>query len=185
MLFRELLARELPMFRWAALLRTLRLMDLSGEIHSGCFFQGITGLQFIAPQSLPLLQHAADPPPIYWLNATDPASMCGLGLQGLPHRLPRRIESNHLVYRGAELIATSQRKGRKLHFSIAADDPDMSVCLGFLHHLLNRSVQPRRHITVETINDRPATESPYLPVLMDAFDVVRDPQSITLYSRIL
>jgi ATP-dependent Lhr-like helicase len=183
-LFRELLIREMPMFRWAALLRTLRLMDLSGEIHSGCFFQGISGLQFIAPELLSLLQHEADPPPIYWLNAIDPASMCGLGLQALPHRLPRRIESNHLVYRGAELIATSQRKGRKIHFSITPDDPDISACLGFLHHLLNRRFQPRRHLTVETINDQPATQSAYLPVFVNAFDVVRDPESITLYSRI-
>jgi hypothetical protein len=89
-----------------------------------------------------------------------------------------------LVYRGAELIVTSQRKGRKIHFSIAPDDPDLSACLGFLHHLLNRRFQPRRHITVETINDQPATESAYLPVFVDAFDVVRDPESITLYSRI-
>jgi ATP-dependent Lhr-like helicase len=183
-LFRELLIRELPMFRWATLLRTLRLMDLSGEIHSGCFFKGIGGLQFIAPQWLSLLQHQADPPPLYWLNAVDPASLCGLGLNALPYHLPRRIESNHLVYRGAELIATSRRKGRDIDFHIAPDDPDLSTCLGFLHHLLNRRVQPRRHLTVETINSLPATESPYLPLFVEAFDVVRDPGSMTLYSRV-
>jgi ATP-dependent Lhr-like helicase len=183
-LFRELLLRELPMLRWAALLRSLRLMDLSGEIHSGCFFQGVNGLQFIAPEMLPLLQHDTDPSPIYWLNAVDPASMCGLGLQELPYRLPRRIESNHLVYRGAELIATSRRSGRRIDFNIDPDDPAFSTSLGFLHHLLNRRFQPRRHLTVETINDQPATQSPYLPLFADAFDVVRDPESITLYSRI-
>lgn len=182
-LFRELLARELPMFRWAALLRTLRLMDLSGEIHAGCFFQGIAGLQFIAPECLSLLQHETDQRTIYWLNAMDPASVCGLGLQALQQNLPRRIASNHLIYRGAELMVTSQRKGRKIHFYIAPDDPDLSTGLGFLHHLLNRRFQPRRHLTVETINDQPATESPYLPIFMDAFDVVRDPKSITLYRR--
>jgi hypothetical protein len=50
--------------------------------------------------------------------------------------------------------------------------------------LLNRRFQPRRHLTVETINDQPATQSAYLPVFVNAFDVVRDPESITLYSRI-
>jgi ATP-dependent Lhr-like helicase len=183
-LFRELLMRELPMFRWTALLRTLRLMDLSGEIYSGCFFKGITGLQFIAPERLSLLQYETDPQPIYWLNATDPASMCGLGLQASGPSLPRRIESNHLVYRGAELVASSQRKGRIIHFNIAPDDPDLSACLVFLHHLLNRSFQPHRHLTVETINDRPAIESPYLPVFRNAFDVVRDIKSITLFRHI-
>ena len=113
----------------------------------------------------------------------DPASMCGLGLPDLPYALPRRIESNHLVYRGAELLAVSQRKGRRIQFNIAPDDPDLGACLGFLDHLLNRSFQARRHITVETINDQPATESPYLTVFMNAFDVVRDPKSITLYRR--
>ena len=80
------------------------------------FFQGISGLQFIAPDLLSMLQHQTDQQPIFWLNAMDPASMCGLGLQDLGQSLPRRIESNHLVYRGAELIVTSQRKGRKIHF---------------------------------------------------------------------
>jgi ATP-dependent Lhr-like helicase len=183
-LFRELLVRELPMFGWASLLRTLRLMDLSGEIHAGCFFQGISGLQFIAPECLSLLQQETDRRTIYWLNAIDPASVCGLGLQAFKQNLPRRIASNHLVYRGAELMVISQRKGRKIHFHIAPDDPDLSASLGFLHHLLNRSFQPRRHLTVETINAQPATESPYLPIFMDAFDVVRDPESITLYRRI-
>ncbi len=182
-LFRELLARELPMFRWAALLRTLRLMDLTGEIHSGCFYEGISGLQFIAPERLALLRHATEPQPIYWLNAMDPASMCGLGLKDLPHSLPRRIASNHLVYRGTQLMAISQRKGRKLNFNTTPDDPDLTACLGFLHHLLYRSFQPRRYITVETINEQPATESPYLRIFGDAFEVVRDPKTITLYRR--
>jgi len=183
-LFRELLVRELPMFRWASLLRTLRLMDLSGEIYSGSFFKGIAGLQFISLQSLSLLQHEPEGRSIYWLNAADPASVCGLGLQALGKTLPRRIESSHLVYRGAEVIVTSRRRGRHMQFNIPPDDPDIAACLGFLHHLLNRAFQPLRHITIETINDQIATESPYLPVFMDGFDVVRDPRSITLYRRL-
>ena len=39
-LFRELLARELPEFRWGELFRSLYLMELSGEVVSGAFFQG-------------------------------------------------------------------------------------------------------------------------------------------------
>ncbi len=182
-LFRELLARELPMFQWASLVRTLRLMDLSGEIYAGCFFQGIAGLQFISPKYLSLLQQDSESKPIYWLNAIDPASMCGLGLSDLARPLPRRIAPNHLVYRGAELMVTSRRKGRKIMFHIPPDDPDVGACLGFLHHLLNRRFRPRRHITVETINDGTATQSAYLPAFMDGFDVVRDPKAITLYRR--
>ena len=183
-LFRELLLRELPMFRWATLIRTLRIMDLSGEIYSGCFFDGITGLQFIAPEMLSLLQHETDRPPIYWINATDPASLCGLGLKALGNTLPPRIESNLLVYRGDELIVISRRRGRHIQFNLPPDDSDLvGAGLGFLHHLLHRAFQPLRHITIETINDHSAVESPYLPVFMDGFDVVREPRSMTLYRR--
>ncbi len=183
-LFRELLTRELPAFRWADLLRTLRLMDLSGEIHSGCFFQGIAGLQFIAPSALARLTRPAAAPPLFWLNALDPASLCGLGLAPLKEQLPPRIDSNHLVYRGAELMVTSRRRGRHIVFHIPPDDPDLGACLAFLYHLLDRAAQPQRQLTIMSINDRPSNESPYLPVFMDAFDVVRDPRSITLYKRI-
>ncbi|MGA2108393.1 MAG: hypothetical protein ABSH25_12215, partial [Syntrophorhabdales bacterium] len=45
-LFRELLANELPLLQWPAIFRALRLMELSGECLSGHFFEGIPGIQF-------------------------------------------------------------------------------------------------------------------------------------------
>jgi len=45
-LFRELTQRELPAFRWHRLFRSLRLMELSGEILAGRFFDDIPGPQF-------------------------------------------------------------------------------------------------------------------------------------------
>src|SRR5512143_223445 len=45
-LFRELLVNELPPLQWRAVFRSLRLMELSGEVMSGHFFQGISGPQF-------------------------------------------------------------------------------------------------------------------------------------------
>ena len=42
-LFRELLQRELPAFRWSSVFRSLRIMELSGEILAGYFFHGIPG----------------------------------------------------------------------------------------------------------------------------------------------
>ncbi|HUV07672.1 MAG TPA: ATP-dependent helicase, partial [Spirochaetia bacterium] len=47
-LFKEILSYELPHFKWAELFHTLRLMELSGEILTGRFFEGIPGIQFIA-----------------------------------------------------------------------------------------------------------------------------------------
>ena len=39
-LFRQLVAYELPLLQWAAIFRALRLMELSGEILSGLLFRG-------------------------------------------------------------------------------------------------------------------------------------------------
>ena len=56
-LFKQVLQREAPPFRWAALFRTLRIMELSGEVLGGCFFDGLSGLQFVSHQAF--LQVAA------------------------------------------------------------------------------------------------------------------------------
>ena len=55
-LFRELLHKELPQFRWSGIFRSLRVMELSGEILSGQFFKDIPGLQFILPAAFQKLQ---------------------------------------------------------------------------------------------------------------------------------
>ena len=47
--FRELLEAELPRLRWSRLFRSLRLMEFSGEVVAGRFFDGIPGLQFASP----------------------------------------------------------------------------------------------------------------------------------------
>ena len=52
-LFRELLARELPPFGWSRIFRALRLMELSGEVLAGRFFDGVPGLQFYRSVRLP------------------------------------------------------------------------------------------------------------------------------------
>ena len=55
LLFRELLQREAAPFRWAVLFRSLRLMELSGEVQAGRFFHGMPGPQFIAHRAFRLL----------------------------------------------------------------------------------------------------------------------------------
>ncbi len=47
--FREILELELPPLRWARLFRSLRLMEFSGEVVTGRFFDGIHGVQFALP----------------------------------------------------------------------------------------------------------------------------------------
>ena len=99
-LFRELVAYELPLLQWANDLRALRLMELSGEILSGHFFEGIPGIQFISHEAFRFLNEPFAEDRVYWMNAVDPASLCGIRLDSLKGVFPSRIPSTHLAYRG-------------------------------------------------------------------------------------
>ncbi|UCE20559.1 MAG: DEAD/DEAH box helicase [Gemmatimonadota bacterium] len=182
-LFRELLTKESTPFRWANVFRSLRLMELSGEVLSGYFFEGISGPQFISHRALHILRRNLPKEAIYWMNATDPASCCGLRLEGLKRSLPRRIDTTHLVFHGTRLVFVSKRNGKNLTFHIPPEDPQLQEYLCPLHHLLTRRFQPLRRITIETINDEAAPRSPYLDAIRTAFDTMVDFKSVTLYRR--
>ncbi|MDX9975523.1 MAG: helicase-related protein, partial [FCB group bacterium] len=124
-LFRELLAEEQTGFRWSTLFRTLRLMELSGEIVSGSFFQGVPGLQFVEPATVRQLQHPLDEDAVFWMNADDPASLCGTDLDELRSLLPKRLSGTHLVFRGRKVVLISRRNGKELEFQVPPDDPDV------------------------------------------------------------
>ena len=180
LVFRELVERELPPFRWRALFRALRMLELSGEVVAGRFFEGIPGLQFMSLPALRTLQEGLPEDYVWWLNAADPASPCGLGPVELGFDLPRRIPSNHLVFHGRRLVLVSQRRGAHLAIHVPVDHPSLTDYLEFLKVQLGRTVRPRRSITVETINDEPASSSPYRAVLHDLFHVARSPNAMRL-----
>jgi ATP-dependent Lhr-like helicase len=182
-LFRELLRNELPAFRWSAIFRALRLMELSGELLTGYFFHGIPGPQFMSHDAFRSLQRPLSEEVVYWISATDPSSLCGIPLESLKGKLPRRIPGTHLVYRESVLILISRQSGKKLSFHVPPDDPSIPACLEFLRVMMNRKFQPIRRISIETINEKPAGTSPYLPVFRTVFDVSVDHRKVTLYSR--
>lgn len=182
-LFRELLHRESPAFQWSALFRSLRLMELSGEVLSGYFFEGIPGPQFIAHGAFRLLQRALPEKAIYWVNAADPISLCGIGLDELRAELPRRHAGTHLVYRGEELIVISERQGKALTIRPPVDDPDLPEALGVIGHMMERGSPPLRRIRIETINDGQAAKSPYLDVFRTLFEVHVDFREVTIHRR--
>jgi ATP-dependent Lhr-like helicase len=182
--FRELLARELPMLRWSPLFRSLRLMELSGEVLAGHFFDGIDGLQFIAPEVLPRLVQALPEDMVFWLNALDPACLCGLELPQLRGRLPRRLPGVHLVYHGARPVVFSHGLGARLEILVPADHPRLAEYFGFLDHLLARRVMPLRAIGVQHINRAPAPrQEAYVAALAKRFEVTVDPKEVTLHRR--
>ena len=182
-LFRELLSRELPAFQWSRLFRTLRIMELSGEVLSGQFFSGIPGLQFISPVAFRELRDGLPEDAIYWMNAIDPASPCGLVLEELRGQLPARRASSHLVYHGSRIVVISQRNGAELEIRVPADHPRLNEFLEFLGVLLTRQFSPRRAVTVASINGEPAVGSPYAEVLEERFQTSREPTGLKLRRR--
>jgi ATP-dependent Lhr-like helicase len=97
--------------------------------------------------------------------------------------LPPRVASTHLVYRGKDLKVVSKRNGKELSFLVPHGDPDLPCYFISLHHLVTRKFQPLRRITIETINDEKATESPYVPALRRAFDVSVDPKEVVIFRK--
>jgi ATP-dependent Lhr-like helicase len=183
-LFRELLAREATPFRWPDVFRSLRLMELSGEVLAGYFFRGIPGPQFMSHAALRVFLRGAPAEPVFWLSAVDPASACGLPLNGLRGELPKRVEGTHLVYRRTRLALVSQRNGRSLQLNLAPDDEGVLECLGLFRHLLGRDYAPLRRVVIETINGEPAPASPYLPAFRQLFETVVDIKRVSLFRHL-
>jgi len=160
-LFKQILEHELPLLRWPKVFRTLRLMELSGEILSGMFFQGIPGIQFASHDAYRALQKELPEDAVYWMNACDPASLCGTGLEEFQAALPRRSGSNWVVFHGADVILTLTRDGKDLSVRLESGDPLLQEALNIFKFFLTREFNRRQSAAVETANGVPITESPY------------------------
>ncbi len=159
-LFRELVSNELPPLQWRAIFRALRLMELSGEIISGYFFEGISGLQFMSHEAFRMLRGPLPQDAVYWINATDPVSLCGSSA-GAGQGLPPRIASTHLVYHGSRLVMISKRLGKSIDLFVGPDDAHLRDYFSLFKDLLTREFNPIQKIIVETINNGPVLDSPY------------------------
>lgn len=196
LLFRELLNRELPTMNWRTLFRSIRLMELAGEITQGYFFKEIPGPQFVSPAALRDLHQWNNPTngrshngqsktehkqkDTFWINAADPISLSGIGIDALRGLYPRRIASNHIVYNGSTMVIVSEKNGRQLTINVPSTDPLLTSYFDVFKHMLYRSFEPKTKVTIETINDSPARQSEYLSVFETCFDVVKDHKSIYL-----
>ena len=160
-LFRQLLSYEQPLLQWGSIFRALRLMEFLGEILSGHFFEGIPGIQFISHEAFRFLNEPLPEDRVFWMNAADPASLCGMKLDSLKGVLPSRIPSTHLVYQGERLVLISRRNGRVLTFRFSSDDLRVPEYLSFFKVLLSREFSPEKVITVETINGKQAQQSEF------------------------
>jgi ATP-dependent Lhr-like helicase len=119
---------------------------------------------------------------VWWVNAADPVSPCGLGLAGLD-ALPRRVPTSHLVCHGSRVVVVSERRGRSLQIRVGPDHPNLGEYLGFIKVLLTRSIRPARAIVVETINGEDSAAGPYRTALAALFHTTRDGSSLRLMRR--
>ncbi len=159
-LFRDLVANELPPLQWRAVFRSLRLMEFSGEIVSGYFFKGVSGVQFASQEAFRLLQDPLPEDSVFWINAADTASLCGIAagnVQGLPPRVP----STYLVYHGSRMVMIAKRQGKVLDIFVPADDPRLPDYFNLFKHLLGREFNPAPRISIEMVNNEPAMGSAY------------------------
>jgi len=163
--FRELLEHELPNLRWAKLFRALRLLELSGEIISGHFFEGVPGIQFATHEAIRRLVEPLPSERIYFVNACDPASVCGLGLGALSAQLPRRVSSNWMVFRGSQLVLVLQKDGKELTVLAGPGDAVLEPALTIYRFFLGREFSPISCVAVETVNGVAANASPFAPAL--------------------
>jgi ATP-dependent Lhr-like helicase len=182
-LFRELLDRELPRLRWSAVFRALRMLELSGEVIAGRFFDAVPGVQFMSHAAFRMLEGGLVEDRVWWVNATDPASPCGLGLETFRDTLPRRVASNHVVFHGRRVVIVSERRGGRLDVRVGADHPKILDYFRFLGGLLGRSVKPFKAVTVETINDESAASSAYREPLSQIFHVTRTHTGLRITRR--
>ena len=176
--FREILERETDGLRWRDVFRPLRLLELAGEVVSGCFFEGISGLQFASRAALKKLRHGRNKQHDFWLSAIDPACVSGLSLN---LETPRRVPTSHIVYINGQIAMVSTRLGKSLDIRIPPEDATHELLYAPLQHLLHRRVAPHHRLVVEEINQTPALKSPYLPILREIFDVNPGASSITLF----
>ncbi len=178
---RELLQRELPALQWSRVFRTLRLMELSGEVVAGVFFEGLSGLQFMAPGAFRQLERGLPEDLVYWICAADPASLCGVDAEGLKGELPSRLATTHLVYHGRQLVLVSRKKAKELDVRVPADHPRLLDYFEVLRHLLGREFDPQSSLTLEKINGENAAHSPYLRKLESLFQVTREGSEARLW----
>jgi ATP-dependent Lhr-like helicase len=167
--FRELAALEAPGL-WSAAFRSLRTLELSGEIVAGRFFDGVPGLQFATPRAVERLRDGIVSDAPWWCSAIDAASPCGIDLESERRRWPRRVATTRLVFRGARLVAVLRRGGAEIE--IREGGVAAGGVVEPLAQALTRSVRPERSVDVETINGEPAAASAFAG-LFDAFDRTR------------
>jgi ATP-dependent Lhr-like helicase len=130
-----------------------------------------------------LLQRSLPDEAVFWLNACDPVSPCGMPLEAVRGVFPRRVPSNHLVFHGSRPVLISERNGKSLTIAVTPEDPSLTRYFCVLHHLLSRPFQSVRQLTIETINGEAAGRSAYVDDIRTCFEVRVDYTDLVIYRQ--
>jgi hypothetical protein len=120
------------------------------------------------------------------MNAADPSSPAGLAVQNILPSVERgapairRTASSRLCFRGAELLAVSNRSCRELEIFIPPDDPDIVDALEFVKTSRTRKVHKENKIIIEKINGVSASTSAYSEALA-VYGFVKDRGRMVLW----
>ncbi len=169
-IFRQLTDKEDKPLRWAAVFRALRLMELSGEIVSGYFFEGVDSLQFVSQEGLRFFTEFSGKKNrelIYWFNAKDPASLAGCDIDYYKENMPRRIASNYVVYGRGKPVLVCEKNFSRLRFLLSPEESEKEH-LKIFRDILGRRFNPPSKIRVDFINGEPAHISEYSSLLISA-----------------
>ena len=166
-LFREILANELPQLQWKNVFKTLRIMELSGEILSGYFFDGISGLQFISHEALRILENGLNEDAIYWFNALDPVSLCGKNIDKLKGILPKRMATTFMVFHGKKPVMVLKRNAKEIEVNVEPDNKNLIDYFKIFNILVTRQFNPAGKIIVEKINGKSVDRSEYLNIMKE------------------
>ncbi|MCG8452957.1 MAG: DEAD/DEAH box helicase [Spirochaetales bacterium] len=149
-LTRPLLEREIPPWHWNQLERTLHLMELSDELLGGRWFEDLPMPQFLSPDALPLWRSGAIPGGSWVMEATDPASPCGI--PGIKAPTARR-EGHWLAWDGDGCWCCTVKVGSK---ALETPEPIPKNLGPALRHLVTRlterSVAPLPRVSIQKWN---------------------------------
>ena len=165
-------------WRWRDAFRALRIMELSGEVFAGQFFEGLATPQFITPRAFTALQTNQTRREHFWVSAVDPVAPTGLSVDWSD--LPQRRYGNYLSFHDAELALVTYNFGRELSYFVEGDHDAIDEINAVLEFL----VYQRRHkVIIQEINGQSAKESPYLASLDRLFRVGKDHKSVFLEAK--
>lgn len=181
-LFKALLEKESPEFRWSRLFPALRLLELSGEIVSGHFIDEITTLQFAALDTLDSLKRSS-PSGVVWFQATDPASLCGITSSFATPPFPTvRRDSTFIVMENGQIVLVATNSGRHVLLTNAERQPSPAWFAPW-HTALHRRISPVSSLEIQSVNGQPATA--FLPrqLLEVSFMVEKNMNKWILYRK--